>query len=555
MSPRMGHLLARTGLSALYGRRYARRIAAAKSPRGAQQKVLERIVADGARTAFGKRHGFAAVRNIADLRRAVPVQTYEDLREDIEAQESTGEPRLTADRPVYYNRTSGTVAAPKNIPVTAAGLARIQRNQQLGAYAFSRWPGLFGGKVFAASGAAVEGHMAGGTPFGAASGLLYERQPRLLRARYVLPAELSAIEDYEQRYLAMAVFGIAEPRVTCAAIPNSSTLIRLLDLVNQRPDEVLRMVADGRLPEGARSRAMPGRNPSRAGRLRATLDATGRLTYADIWPHLAGVVTWTGGSCGVAIRALKPMLSRDCGIIELGYVASEVHGTVNVDPQLNACLPTLDQTIFEFVPRERWETGGTPDALGLAELERDKEYYVIVTTADGLYRYDMNDIVRVTGWMHDTPTLAFVQKGKGVTSITGEKVHESQLLDATCSALEDRGIESTFFIALADPETAAYTLYVETREEGRSDDDLAELVEARLGSANIEYHGKRASGRLRSMRVVWLARGTGEAYRARCVAQGQRDAQFKYLHLQYAGECDFDFDACNRADRRQHLPR
>ena len=546
MSLRMGHLLARTGLSALHGRRYAQRIAAAKSPGETQQKVLERIVADGARTAFGKRHGFAAVRDLADFRHAVPVQTYEDLREDIEAQESTGEPRLTADRPVYYNRTSGTVAEPKNIPVTAAGLTRIQRNQQLGAYAFSRWPGLFGGKVFAVSGAAVEGHMAGGTPFGSASGLLYDKQPRLLRARYVLPAELSAIEDYEQRYLAMAVLGIAEPRVTCAAIPNSSTLVRLLDLVNQRPDDVLRMVADGHLPRGVRSEAMPGRHPGRAARLRATLEAAGRLTYADIWPDLAGVVTWTGGSCGVAIRALKPMLPPDCGIIELGYVASEVHGTVNVDPERNVCLPTLDQAIFEFVPRESWESGGPTDAIGLAELEEGEDYYVIVTTADGLYRYDMNDIVRVTGRLHDTPTLAFVQKGKGVTSITGEKVHESQVLDAVCSAFEDRDIESNFFIALADPETATYTLYVETREEGVSDAGLAELVDARLGGANIEYQGKRASARLRPMRVVWLARGTGEAYRARRVAEGQRDAQFKYLHLQYAAECGFDFDACSR---------
>ncbi|MDE0453527.1 MAG: GH3 auxin-responsive promoter family protein [Gammaproteobacteria bacterium] len=547
MSPQIGDLLARTGLSVRHGRRYARRVAATKSPGETQQRVLERIVEDGAGTAFGKRHGFAAVRSLADLRQAVPVQSYEDLRDDIEAQEFTGEPRLTADRPVYYNRTSGTVAAPKNIPVTAAGLTRIQRNQQLGAYAFSRWPGLFGGKVFAVSGAAVEGHMAGGTPYGSASGLLYEKQPRLLRARYVLPAELSAIEDYEQRYLAMAVFGVAEPRVTCTAIPNSSTLVRLLDLVNQRPDDVLRMVADGRLPDGVRSEATPGRHPDRAARLQAKLDAAGRLTYADIWPDLAGVVTWTGGSCGVAIRALQPMLPADCGIIELGYVASEVHGTVNVDPHRNACLPTLDQTIFEFVPRERWETGDPTEAVGLAELEEGEDYYVIVTTADGLYRYDMNDIVRVTGWLHDTPTLAFVQKGKGVTSITGEKVHESQVLEAVCSALEEREIESTFFIALADPETATYTLYVETRGEGTSDAGFAGLVDARLASANIEYQGKRASARLAPMRVVWLAPGTGEAYRARRVSEGQRDAQFKYLHLQYAGECGFDFDAHARA--------
>lgn len=546
MSRRMGHLLAKAGLAARHGRRFARRMAATKSPGETQQRVLERIVANGADTAFGKRHGLAAVQTLADFRHAVPVQTYEDLRQDIDAQESTGESRLTADRPVYYNRTSGTVAEPKNIPVTAAGLTRIQRNQQLAAHAFSRWPGLFGGKVFAISGAAVEGHMPGGTPLGSASGLLYERQPKILRARYVLPAELSAVEDYEQRYLAMAVFGVAESRVTCVAMPNSSTLVRLLDIINQRPDDVLRMVADGRLPRRVRSAATPGRRPGRAAQLRATLEARGRLTYADMWPHLAGVVTWTGGSCGVAIRALKPMLPADCGVIELGYVASEVHGTVNVDPQRDACLPTFDQTIFEFVPREQWEAGASTETIGLAELEEDEDYYVIVTTADGLYRYDMNDIVRVTGRINDTPTFAFVQKGKGVTSITGEKVSESQVLDAVCTALQDRDIEPSFFVALADPDAAAYTLYLETRGEAPPDPGLAASVEAHLGRVNIEYQGKRDSARLRPMRVVWLVRGTGEAYRAQRVADGQRDAQFKYLHLQYAGECPFDLDACAR---------
>ena len=548
MSPAFGHLLASAGLSALHGRRFSRLLETARSPAEVQQKVLERVLAAGAGTTFGARHGFSSIRNLEDFRQAVPVQTYEDLREDIEAQERTGEPRLTPDRPVYYNRTSGTVAAPKNIPVTAAGLKRIQRNQQLAAYGFSRWPGLFGGKVFAVSGAAVEGHMAGGTPFGSASGLLYQRQPRLLRARYVLPAELSEIEDYAQRYLAMAVFGIAEPHVTCAAIPNSSTLIRLLDVINQNPDDVLRMVADGSLPDGVRSKATPGRRPRRAARLQATLDAAGALTFADIWPNLAGVVTWTGGSCGVTIRTLMPTLAADCGIIELGYVASEVHGTVNVDPRRSACLPTLDQTVFEFVPREGWETGDTSEAIGLAELEVGHDYYVMVTTADGLYRYDMNDIVRVTGRVHDAPTLAFVQKGKGVTSITGEKLHESHVLDAVCSAFEDRAIETNFFIALADPETAAYTLYVEARGDGVVDPGFAALVDSRLECANIEYQGKRASERLRPLRVVWLARGTGEAYRAHRVAQGQRDAQFKYLHLQYAGDCGFDFDSFRRAE-------
>ena len=550
MAPNPRHLLARAGLAAMHGHRFRRLHNAAKSPAAAQQTVLSEILAANAETAFGKRHGFASIRNEADYRRAVPVHDYEDLRTDIEAQELGGETRLTREQPVYYNRTSGTVAAPKNIPVTASGLKRIRGNQQLAAYSFSRWPGLFGGKMFAVTGAAVEGHMPGGTPYGSASGLLYQNQPKLLRARYVLPAELTAIEDYEARYLSMAVFGVSESRVTVAAMPNSSTLLRLLDIVNRRADELLRLVADGRLPGGVPPGigAVLKPQPGRAAELGQILTAHGKLSYAHIWPRLSGLVTWTGGSCGVAIRNLVPTLTTGCATIELGYVASEVHGTVNVDPWRNLCLPTLDHTFFEFAPRADWEAGTKSAFLDLADLEDGEDYYVIVTTGDGLYRYDMNDIVRVNGRIHDTPTLEFLQKGKGVTSITGEKLHEIQVLRAVGDALGKTNIEAEFFIVLADVARASYTLYLEPRGDIAAVARLAEQIDERLRASNIEYDGKRASGRLAKLSMRWLKPGTGDAFREHRVAGGQRDTQFKYLHLQLAEECGFDFEPFQEAD-------
>ena len=545
MAGRLNHLVAKAGLAAMHGHRFRGLLSAAQSPADAQRKVLDDILEANAQTNIGKRHGFASVRNVADYRRAVPVHTYENLRPDIDAQEASGEPRLTREQPVFYNRTSGTVAAPKNIPVTGSGLQRIRRRQQLAAYSFARWPGLLGGKMFAVTGAAVEGHMPGGTPYGSASGLLYRNQPRLLRARYVLPAEVAAIDDYEDRYLAMAVFGLAEPRVTCAATPNSSTLLRLLDIVNDNPDRVLGLVADGSLPAGvpAEVGAFLEPRPGRAAELARALDTRGRISFADIWPRLAGLVTWTGGSCGVAIRNLRPALPARCGIIELGYVASEVHGTVNIDPRRNLCLPSLDHTFFEFAPRADWEADGGADLLGLADLREGEDYYVVVTTADGLYRYDMNDILRVTGRVHATPTLEFVQKGRGATSITGEKVHEDQVIGAVGDALETTDAAADFFIVLADAESAAYRLYLEPRRHSVPDPRLAALVDARLRVVNIEYDAKRASGRLNALELGHLRRGTGDAYREHRVQAGQRDAQFKYLHLQRAEDCTFDFAA------------
>lgn len=555
----LSYRLLRAGLAAKSGRGYRRLMGSCASPAAAQNDVLRRILSENADTAFGAEHSFGSISGLAEYRRAVPVQTYEDLRPHIERQEATGEPCLTAQQPVYYNQTSGTVAEPKNIPLTQSGLDRISRLQRLAAYALSRNTSALGGKVFVVSGAAHEGTMPAGTPYGSASGLLYASQGALLQRRYVLPASVSDITDYDAKYLTMAVLGAADNSVTAMATANPSTFVRMMDVLGEQAEVVFNAVATGKLPDGCASatddrplRLRP--DPGRAAELSRRFEDAGRLTYADLWPNLRAAVTWTGGSCGLAVERLMPLLRVGCPVYELGYLASEVNGTVNVDPTRGACVATVEDNFFEFAERDAWESAGDRtdrDAAtcSLAELETGREYYIVVTTSDGLYRYDMNDIVRVTGWVADTPVLSFIQKGKGVTSITGEKLYESQVIESVVSGVAEYGAMTPFFVMLADPVEASYTLYLELARgveapvpSAATADRLARDIEASLSAANVEYDAKRASGRLAPLQVCLLVSGSGDAYRRQRVADGQRDVQFKYLHLQYRDECSFGFD-------------
>ena len=543
-----GYIAFKAALILTQRRPYRRLVDGSKTPREVQEILLQRILTANADTEFGKRYGLSQVADISSYRKAVPVQSYENLRPFIERQELTRQRCLTMEQPVYYHRTSGTVGEPKNIPVTETGLRRIRRHQQVSAYAQSLASGIFRGKVFGITGQAIEGRMEGGTPFGSASGLLYQSQSRFIRSRYVLPAALSDIDDYDSRYLAMAIHGLAEPSVSCIATANPSTLMRLISVINENIDPILAAVTSGRLPkgvcagDGAIDRLRP--NARRANQLARVFREKGTLSYSDIWPNLGGVVTWTGGSCAVPLRGLVGLLPDKTMIIELGYVASEFRGTVNIDVQRNVCLPTLLDTVFEFVERGAWEEG-SGDFLSLHELDDGREYYVFVTTPEGLYRYDMNDIIRVTGKVNETPTLEFVQKGKGVTNITGEKLHEAQVLDAVLAVLEERGAQSNFFVMLADQGSAQYTLFVEMQQPsgGGIDAAISNDLDGRLRASNIEYDGKRGSGRLSPLIVRRLRAGTGEEYRRSRIAGGRRDAQFKFLHLQYTHECSFDFDS------------
>lgn len=534
-----------------------RLMAAAQAPEQTQAALLRALLARNKDTQFGKTHGFAGLAGAEDYRRAVPAQTYEDLWPLVRRQELTGERCLTEERPVYYNRTSGTVGAPKNIPVTASGLRQMKTEQRLSAYVWARDSHFLDGKVFAVTGPALEGRMEGGTEFGSVSGLIYRNQSGLVRSRQALPPALSDIEDYEARYLAMVIFGLAEEGVTGLAAANPSTFLRLLTALHRHADAVFDAVATGRLPDlppPARGRLRP--RPARARELAQRLEAAGELTYADIWPRLQGVLTWTGGSCGVALAALSRLLPAGVAIIEWGYSASEFRGSLNIDAKRNVCLPTLLTTYFEFVEREAQEEGrgDRRDFLGLHELEQGREYYVFITTGEGLYRYDMNDIVRVKGRVGQTPAIEFARKGKGVANITGEKLTETQVLQAVSKTLARRGVAARFFVMLAYEETPGYKLFVELENAGSAPggdpgrtggtaDAMAGEIDSLLSEANVEYQAKRKSGRLAPLETRLLPGGAGDRYREACVGAGQRDAQFKHLHLQYARECAVDFEA------------
>jgi len=182
--------------------------------------------------------------------------------------------------------------------------------------------------------------------------------------------------------------------------------------------------------------------------------------------------------------------------------------------------------------------------LLLHEIEAEQSYYVLVTTAGGLVRYDMHDVVRVTGRIGRTPTLAFVRKGRGVTSLTGEKLTEDQVNLAVAGVAARAGLHVPFHLVVADAAANGYVAYVET---GALDAErfgaLATALDTELAALNIEYAGKRASARLCPLRVVLLAAGAGQAYREHAVRKGQREAQFKVLTLQHAAELDFDLTA------------
>jgi sterol desaturase/sphingolipid hydroxylase (fatty acid hydroxylase superfamily) len=531
------------------GRRIA---AAARDPMRAQHALLAQILRQNRDTTFGHRHGFELIDGYAGFAERVPVHEYEALRPYVDAEIERGEQALTAESPMHYLRTSGTTGKPKDIPLVESHLHQLRQLNRLSVSSQHRaCPAAFSGSILVITSPAIEGRLANEKPYGSASGIVSGSTPPLVREKFVVPAPVLTIADSRVKYLLILRLAIARRDITYLGTANPSTLLALMKLYRENETALIADLRDGGffladrvtadVLASVKKRLRP--DPLRAaeiGKLQAT---GGGRRIAGLWPELRLVVTWTCASAGIAANALRAELSPRTHVHELGYVSSEFRGTITIGKRAGSGLPTWDTHFFEFVERHRWDCA-EPEFLTLDKLRKHTDYYVIVTTPSGLYRYFINDLVRVTGFLHRMPLLKFMQKGKGVTSITGEKIYESQVLAAVRQVLEQLGRTSRFVMMLADEAAQRYHLYVETDAGEKPESQLlAQMVDAQLRAVNVEYDAKRESGRLAEIAAAWLKPGTEEAYKHAAVQQGQREGQFKVVALAYKQKFTFNLDA------------
>lgn len=537
------------GVSARQGARLAH---LARNPTRVQRRLLLGIAAANAQTSFGRQHGFGAIGTYEEFAARVPVATFEQLRPFVAAEIEQGEPALTAEPPLCYVRTSGTTDKPKDLPLTASHLKSLRRIQETAiAFQHRRCPEAFTGSMLAIVSPPREGVMTNGRSYGSASGFVARSTPRLVRNKFVVPPIVLTIKDSQLKYLLILRLALARADLSYIATANPTTILTLMRLYREHGRTLIDDVRRGGF---SRSAELPAdvvaeisnrlvSNTHRADELERLRSRGKHQTIAELWPRLSLVGTWTFGSSSVAVDALRRELPQQARIIDIGYIASEFRGTITLGRRSGTGIPTLDTHFFEFVERDLWDRG-EPRYLTLESLRKGCDYYVIVTTPSGLYRYFINDLVRVVGRLHRTPLLRFVQKGKGVTNLTGEKLYESQVLSAVRAVLDQYGLSAPFVMTLADDRDLQYTLYMEPEGVQKPNREMAALaLDRKLADLNVEYQSKRESRRLNTAAVRWLRRGAGDAYKQHCVQQGQREGQFKTVALGYRKDFSFDLDA------------
>jgi GH3 auxin-responsive promoter len=515
-----------------------------RTPAKAQDRLLRKLLAANADTEFGRRHGFAAITSFRQFQERVPIATYEDLEPYITA-EMNGRPgQLTREPPVLFTTTSGTTGNRKYIPMTREGKRAKSRVTWLWLCALYRdHPGVVGGRILSVVSPEVEGHAPSGVPYGAESGHAYRSMPGPVRSMYTAPYAVFAIEDYEAKYYTLLRLAAGQ-NISCIATVNPSTILLLADRMARHTESIIRDVRDGTLsgdvpvPQELRDSLHLKPDPRRAGHLeRAAAGGGGVLRPGLAWPELAAVGCWKGGTVGAYLERFGAIFPQGPPVRDFGYYATELRGSVPLHDQGDAGVVAVGTNVLEFHPAGEDRAPEGRELLRVDQLQGGERYFVYVTNASGLYRYEMNDIVEVTGYDRQTPLIRFVQKGKGVVSFTGEKLYEVQVIAAVDKALSALRGRYHFIAAVAElvDGTTPRLVYLIEFDEPVADHDgpaLVDRLDAALGEQNDEYLTKRRSLRYGAPVIRVVRSGEFDRYRRRMVQSGQRaDGQFKVLRL------------------------
>jgi hypothetical protein len=389
----------------------------------------------------------------------------------------------------------------------------------------------------------VEGHAPSGVPVGAESGHGYRTMPGPVRSMYTAPYPVFAIEGYEAKYYTLLRLAAGQD-ISCVATVNPSTVLLLGDRLAQHTEPIIRDVRDGSLssefsvPQELRDSLRLRPDPERARRLeRAAAAGGGVLRPGLAWPELAAIGCWKGGTVGAYLAKFDTLFPQGPPVRDMGYYATELRGSVPLSDQGDAGTIAIGTNVLEFHPAGEDRAPEGRELLSIEQLQVGQRYFVYVTNASGLYRYDMNDIVEVTGHHHQTPLIRFIQKGKGVVSFTGEKLYEVQVIAAVDKALAALRGRYHFIAAVAElvDGTLPRLIFMIEFDDPVTDQDgsaLVDRLDAALGEENDEYQTKRRSLRYGPPIIRVVRSGEFDQYRRRMVETGQRaDGQFKVLRL------------------------
>jgi hypothetical protein len=512
-----------------------------------QRQLLLGRIARHADSQFGRDHFLHEVRTPADFRKRVPISGYDRHEPYIDRvrRGDTGALFGAGTEVLMFAMTSGTTNRPKTIPVTREALTDYREGWTIwGIMAFDAHREMIKNglkPILQVASDWRESFTPGGIPCGAITGLTAHMQNRMVRTKYCMPAAASRIKDIESKYYVGLRFSIYRDLGTIIAA-NPSTILAMARLGDREKQTLIRDLFDGtidtrwQIPAEIRRqllRKTRRRHKATARELERIVAESGRLLPRDYWPNLQFLSNWMGGTMRAYLRGY-PEFFGDTPVRDVGLIASEGRMTIPIEDGTAAGVLDVRHHYFEFIPEEQGDLD-QPETVEATDLIEGRNYFIVLTTAGGLYRYNISDLVRCVGYYGQAPMIEFLNKGAHYSSLTGEKLSEHQVIAAVESAQRAIGVHvRSYLLTPTWDDPPYYSLLIEESDLADAGiiERLAGAVEHELRCQNVEYVSKRDTLRLGPVRILKVADGSwAEFQKRRLVRSGGTVEQYKQPHL------------------------
>ena len=438
-----------------------------------QMHTLEYLATTAKDTEYGRKHTFCAVKSYESFAENVPVNTYEELKADIDRMRHGERDVLWRGKVRWYAKSSGTTNdKSKFIPVSREGLQHVHYAGGKDAVALylrnnpkSR---IFDGRSLILGGSHSPNYDVEDSLVGDLSAILIESINPLANLVRVPKKATALLSDFEIKRERIARETMNKNVTNISGVPSwmLSVLTRVMEL-------------------------------------------TGKTHLEEVWPNLE--VFFHGGVAFTPYRKQYEQLitSPNMHYMET-YNASEGFFGLQDDPADKSMLLMIDYGVFyEFIPMDEFDKEN-PTVVPLWGVEKDKNYAMLISTSCGLWRYVIGDTVMFTS----TNPYKFVITGrtKHFINAFGEELIVDNAEKGLAYACEQTGAEVLEYTAapvfMDGNAKCRHQWLIEFSKEPEDLNHFTSLLDWKLQEINSDYEAKRYKNiTLQHLEIVKARRG------------------------------------------------
>lgn len=422
-----------------------------------QHNSLRHLLESGKNTEYGIKHLLNATYDYDTFARNVPINTYEELKGDIDRMRRGESNVLWPGKVTWYAKSSGTTNdKSKFIPITNEGLRNIHYKGGFDAVALylrnhphSR---LFDGKSLILGGSHSPNYNLPDSLVGDLSAILIENINPLANMVRVPCKATALLSDFELKRDRIAQETMGKNVTNISGVPSwmLSVLVRVLEL-------------------------------------------SGKQYLNEVWPNLE--CFFHGGIAFTPYRKqYEQMIPSDSMHYMETYNASEGFFGLQDDPADSSMLLMLDYGVFyEFIPMDEFDSPN-PTVVPLTGVELDKNYAMVISTTCGLWRYVIGDTVRFTS--KNPYKFVITGRTKYFINAFGEELIMDNAEKGLAYACAQTGAQvSEYTVAPVYMDSQAkcrHQWLIEFSTPPASVDAFAHLLDSKLQELNSDYEAKRS---------------------------------------------------------------